>query len=489
MQAAADNLRLRIRSRPLQITLSALGLIVAALVLCYFAANVSAHREWQEYLQSNADGEHYVSPPAVPDADNFVKTDLWVRHGYFQPGNASAAVVSGLDANALPPHAIGNFRAGTWTRLDYLQSSLLRPDPAQAAAEARGRLTVFPMAAHRLAELRSAARRGSSRFDMGLSYEAPMVDFGVLRQVVRLMQFHSILELLVANADGAAQDIEVLFQVSSGLRDHPSIVGVLIRTAVINSILQPFYEGWARRQWTPKQYAYFQEFFEKVHLLQNLHVSLLGERDSIRYMVTTRSSRDLIEHLGFVGVNEVNEPVRGLFEQTYLRSMPRGWWMKNLARHQKIMDRMRSRLYNLDQQRVFPEQASAIDAWLDDEIQSSRPFHHIASLGIPRISRALRTIVEAQTSCDQAIIICAIERYKHDVGTYPEDLHLLVPLYLNSVPRDLTSGDYPIYQSLRGETFHLYSIGWDGIDDGGILSQTNDFVTPGFDYIWPWQAE
>ena len=60
----------------------------------------------------------------------------------------------------------------------------------------------------------------------------------------------------------------------------------------------------------------------------------------------------------------------------------------------------------------------------------------------------------------------ALAAYRADKGKYPAKLDELAPDYLRSVPNDLYSGQPMIYR-LMDTGYLLYSVGLNGIDDGG----------------------
>ncbi len=64
----------------------------------------------------------------------------------------------------------------------------------------------------------------------------------------------------------------------------------------------------------------------------------------------------------------------------------------------------------------------------------------------------------------------AIERYRLDnAGALPETLDRLVPKYLADVPMDPTDGG-PVRYVRDAASYTIYSVGSDGVDNGGDLS-------------------
>jgi hypothetical protein len=60
----------------------------------------------------------------------------------------------------------------------------------------------------------------------------------------------------------------------------------------------------------------------------------------------------------------------------------------------------------------------------------------------------------------------ALAAYRADRGEYPADLAALVPKYVPAVSEDIFSGK-PLHYKREGPGYVLYSVGQNGIDDGG----------------------
>ncbi len=82
-------------------------------------------------------------------------------------------------------------------------------------------------------------------------------------------------------------------------------------------------------------------------------------------------------------------------------------------------------------------------------------------------------------------LLMAIELYRAEVGGLPGSLHDLVPHYLSEVPLDPfdPEGGLLRYRIVdepdeSGRSYLLYSVGRDGVDNGGHLGDDN----------WPGQA-
>ena len=75
---------------------------------------------------------------------------------------------------------------------------------------------------------------------------------------------------------------------------------------------------------------------------------------------------------------------------------------------------------------------------------------------------------EAFVRTDLLHLGIALEKYKIDVGNYPQELAELVPEYIDSIPGDRCSHE-PLRYRRTPSGYLLYAIGVDGIDDGGRI--------------------
>jgi hypothetical protein len=81
----------------------------------------------------------------------------------------------------------------------------------------------------------------------------------------------------------------------------------------------------------------------------------------------------------------------------------------------------------------------------------------------------------AETETRRRMVIAAIglERYRFVNGSFPHELQALVPGMLKSVPLDFMDGKPLRYRLCEPDTFVLYSVGLDCVDNGGRFSMAN----------------
>ena len=113
------------------------------------------------------------------------------------------------------------------------------------------------------------------------------------------------------------------------------------------------------------------------------------------------------------------------------------------------------------------------------------PFSVLAKTMFP-IGSSARRFAHSQTQLDQAVIACALERYRLAHAAYPETLEGLSPDFMDKIPHDLISGEPMKYRRTDDGQYILYSIGWNETDDGGLDTQSrgkaSDLETG--DWVW-----
>ncbi|NOX58571.1 MAG: hypothetical protein GXP29_06895 [Planctomycetes bacterium] len=92
----------------------------------------------------------------------------------------------------------------------------------------------------------------------------------------------------------------------------------------------------------------------------------------------------------------------------------------------------------------------------------------VAAILIPSLDRMILLDFRLRAHRRMAAIALAIRMYEIDKGHRPERLDELVSGYLDSIPRDpFAHGDEPIRYLPNAQPPLLYSVGPDGVDDGG----------------------
>lgn len=95
----------------------------------------------------------------------------------------------------------------------------------------------------------------------------------------------------------------------------------------------------------------------------------------------------------------------------------------------------------------------------------------LAALLVPALQQVSIAEHSAKARDDLLRVALATESYRRANGSFPETLDTLVPRYLKSVPNDSLSGRAFKFKR-DGNRVVLYSVGRNGIDDGGVMDES-----------------
>lgn len=138
---------------------------------------------------------------------------------------------------------------------------------------------------------------------------------------------------------------------------------------------------------------------------------------------------------------------------------------------------------------ILVEQLEAEMACGSDYFQLRYPFHN----PFFTLSATIKKAMQAET--ERSLVLCAIalKRYFLRHGAHPETLDALIPEFLSAVPIDYMDGQPLKYRRNPDGSFTLYSVGEDGVDDGGDASLPPDRESfrnlwHRKDFVWPQPA-
>jgi len=121
------------------------------------------------------------------------------------------------------------------------------------------------------------------------------------------------------------------------------------------------------------------------------------------------------------------------------------------------------------------------------------PFNFFAHLLLPGLGNFAQKTAYAQNAVDLARAAITLERYRLAHGEFPESLESLAPQFLEKIPHDIINGGPLHYRRTGDGQFILYSVGWNEIDDGGVVAFKNgsssEIKTDTGDWVWRYPAK
>jgi hypothetical protein len=175
-------------------------------------------------------------------------------------------------------------------------------------------------------------------------------------------------------------------------------------------------------------------------------------------------------------------PSAGMMKRSPLSGLcPSGWGYQHIADRVRL-DFDRLEILDTDNQVIHLDKAEAVLKKFR-ALERRSPFKFVPSLTPGNFERAYQVAAHNQTQINQTLIVCALERYHLAHNDYPENLDALVPQFLDKLPNDIFNGQPQHYRRNPDGTFILYSIGWNGRDDGGARGHPPENMDA--DWVWP----
>jgi hypothetical protein len=178
---------------------------------------------------------------------------------------------------------------------------------------------------------------------------------------------------------------------------------------------------------------------------------------------------------------------------------PTGWLYRVQAAIYYFHQEIARPVFDPEQQRVFPEM---LETGRRRRISATLPFDPLTRIYVlPWLEQILLSTAQSaaflQTRIDQVLLACALERFRLANGQFPDHLAALVPRFIEMIPHDVMNGKPLKYRRMDDGQFALYSVGWNGVDDGGIDSSVMPANNPdlGFSHAgdisikdWVWHS-
>jgi len=329
-------------------------------------------------------------------------------------------------------------------------------------------------------ELREASKRPFAR--LKLAHPDPlncdMPDFNAVRTLSQLLSLRASAELALNRADGAFADVRVIHRLADVNRTEPSEYSAVYYCVIHGLALQTFWEGWVAGQWSDQQLKEFQSRFVSVDMLAVLDNGMRGERAGINSMVENLNGRQLLDHFMPAGAGSGGDWKDKLI-RFYVRSSSPSLRAENLLYYNRLWDQGLFKGYDLSRHQVFPAKTDAAMVLLGNSFSKLTAEKYLAAIAVPNFSYFIRTVARNQTFVSEALIVCALERYRRANGEYPATLARLSPGFLEHLPHDIITGETLKYCLTANGRFLLYSVGWNQRDDNGYAEKDQG------DWVWP----
>lgn len=293
----------------------------------------------------------------------------------------------------------------------------------------------------------------------------PGVLFSSVRNFVQTLGARAQCHLLLGRPEEALADLTLIYDFSRRIlagQQPATGLSAMANQAVFGLYAGQIDEGLRLQGWRDPQLIALQDQLKTIDVLSPVKQAYTMEA--------------VISHRALASV-----PSAGMVKRTaWARLCPKGWgYLHDVARLD--LDFGRLACFDTDNHTIFADKAIA--AAEESHALDRGPFAFVASLGQGDFERGCQNTAHSQTEINQALIACALERFRLAHGEYPETLDALVPQFLDAIPHDVIGGQPLHYHRAADGTFVLYSVGWNGRDDGGVRGKPWS-ISDG-DWVWP----
>lgn len=483
-----------------RMTIASVG-VVTLICLFYAVENWRGKRAWEKHQAelaakgSSLDVASFAWKP-VPLESNFFKTPLLANLGT----KPKIPPVSKRRVGAPPDGPLWRTVGGTsstgfgvpWRGqrtdfkigVDSLKHYKFPVDETESDP-AKQILKLLETGKEEMEELRSAARLPFSQFETTLDHrlDRPVPNFVILRCFSQSFTAHALASLQQGDHQTAFEDVRVVQKLADAMKTEPSLVGAMIRVAIMGLHQTVFWEGWLDGRWTDTELIEFQKYFETVNLLSDLDWALRAERASVVAFLRNSSSQDFRRALSRTWGNSKSLAEHAQ-ELAYLAA-PEGWVQQNAVSYSEVIEDFVLPHHDPKRGSLSVRRIQENETTFEKRVLRSNPYNVVVRIAVPNFTRARQTAAQNFAYVRMALLAAGLQRYHREHQKYPATLEELIPKYVSLIPVDPIEGGPFTYRPTDDGKFLLYSIGWNVTDDGGKSGQKD---IEG-DYVWCFPEE
>ncbi len=445
-------------------------------------------------------------PPPIPDDQNLALAPLFVREFQYKVDSRThvytfdrlAQRSKEMDEMPYPGIRPPGLAPGGWETAKHTdllgwqrgyRGKAEFPHAAQPQTPAADLLLALTRYSPVLDELaQAAAQRPLTRFPVAWDTDNPYVtalpQYNPQQHIVQTLRLRASAHLANGEAEAALRDLELCWRLCGDMRHDPVVIAHLVEITCLGLSLPPVWEGLADRRWSVDELTRLQADLQRFDLLTDYMATLRGERAyNLRGIDFMRDHGNLTAFL--MSIDPFTDPKISWLAWLGSGAIPRGWFDFNKAVVARSMQNDFIEAVDVKAHRFLQDKFQAdlrmCSMW------SHSPRTMLAGLMLPIFDGISRKDVRLQTSLDEAVTACALERFFLDHQAYPARLDELVPAYLPRVPTDVIDGAPLRYGPTPDGRYRLYGIGWNARDDGGAIVRETPGRLKETEGDWVWQ--
>jgi hypothetical protein len=354
--------------------------------------------------------------------------------------------------------------------------------------------------------------------DAGFFTNLHLVD---LKKSATILGDAALIDLHSGDVAGAVQNICSALALTEALKHQKLAISELVRIAMVSNAQYPTWELLQSERIPDQELTRLQNAWQRLAFIPGLKDALTMERlvGDLTLSKQRKSNAELEKYLGIYkaareSLGDDEEADANFFQRAKfqieifrwrywwsysdeLRSL-RGWEILEEAARQAETNGAFSNL--LDQQEAGLVKLGLFhgpDKLANPLLLLEQPdLRSMLSDSVITLSGCLKRVMKIEVLRSMTITAIALKRYQLKHGNFPADLNSLVPDFLPAIPLDPVDGQPLRYRRNADGTFLLYSVGENGVDDGGnpalepgVTSSSHAWQNPhALDWVWPQPA-
>ena len=420
---------------------------VFAVVLAALLLLIAAIAIWRNSLTSaNSKRLRAIAargePASLAELDNFYKS---------VPDSNNAALLWLAGAAALT-NDLGNIAGNLTMR----RGVPLNEDQLGGAAEA--------LAANNeaLTLLHKAAKLTQSRYPINLSQQfwfTNIQHLAPMKGAAQVLRAEAVVAIAQTNTALASGAISGIFAAGQSMAIEPLMISQLVAFAIDAIGIQTLQFALNNSAFSAAELESMQTAVSKADDMESALRGLLGERALF--------ISGLSDPNGMIAASRVTPPsgIEEIASEVFLQPLARvsGFWQRDLRFGIDALTTYVGWARLPDPQRVY-----ATTNWDRMMVQAKNGYYIMTGMLLPAMEKFISKDANHRAQARTALVALAIERFRlaHN-GKLPDQLSSLVPAFLEKVPIDPYDGQ-PLRYKRTDKGYMVYSIGPDGVDDGGI---------------------
>jgi hypothetical protein len=368
------------------------------------------------------------------------------------------------------------------------------------------------LASNSFAAIHAGLKRPSLYFPqtLGAGPSPDWMHLSTVRKAVSWLTISAMLHLHEGRREGALEDLEAACAVIHRQATEPYLIDQMVRDVECINVFAAAWQALQFPGWTDAELARLQRAWEPLSFGTEMLVALEVERlwdgaefDKLRTdpkmfagLLVKPDKPDVSGNVFEGAWYWKEEHVRPIFDQSFRHP----YWvfarsdqaeLQLLQMLQVLIDQERAGVTNRNLLKSGARH-TANDEWIMDALK--RPAEGTDILGMfgwmGNLMGAVPRAMQCETYREMVVTAIALERFRMRHGRYPETLAALIPEVIAQMPHDYLDGQPLRYRLKPDGHFLLYSVGFDGKDDGGDPRPPDSFTgtssfARGKDLVWP----